>query len=106
MQILFVYSANNQNPKCQRGPGSKTHPDDETLCTCEKETVRLKLRMYRELQDLPLSRKERCWSSHGGTMGLMVFLQLQNAGSIPGPAEWVKGSGDGRNNGWDLIPRL
>ena len=33
------------------------------------------------------------WSSPYGTMGSAAFLQCQEAGLIPGPAQWVKGSG-------------
>ena len=30
-------------------------------------------------------------SSHCGATGLVVSLQRRDAGSVPGPAQWVKG---------------
>ena len=33
-------------------------------------------------------------------------LQHKDTGSIPGLAQWVKGSGMSRSCGWDLIPSL
>ena len=50
-----------------------------------------------------------CWSSYCGAMGLVSSLQHQDAGSIPGPAQWVKGSGVatvGCKCSLDLIPGL
>ena len=38
-----------------------------------------------------------------GAAGLFMSLQCQDTGLIPSPAQWVKGSGIGRNGGSDLI---
>ena len=38
-------------------------------------------------------KKSAAQSSHCGVMGSAVSLQCQDAGSIPGLAQWVKGSG-------------
>ena len=46
--------------------------------------------------------KSRFLRVPSGTVGLVVFLQHQDAISIPGPTQWVKGSRVGCNYGSDL----
>ena len=47
------------------------------------------------------------WRSLCGTTGLSVSLWHQDIGSIPGPAQWVKGSSSiSHNCSLDLIPGL
>ena len=62
------------------------------------------------MQGRPKKKKCLYRSPHFETMGPMVSLQCQDMGSIPGPAQWVEGSGIATAAAWvstaDLIRGL
>ena len=47
---------------------------------------------YKKGKDSLTFKNQSMWSPHCGAMGLVMSLQHQDTGSIPGPAQWIKGS--------------
>ena len=50
---------------------------------------------------VPFTKADR--SSHCGTTGSAASLEPWDAGSLPGPAQWVRNPGAGCNCGSDLL---